>query len=84
MLSSIVFVHGVRGDPQTTWTWSDVVWPKDLIPSALPTARILSWGYDAQIVEFWQSTATDHSITIHAKCLISDLAGVRNEMVMSQ
>jgi hypothetical protein len=46
----IVFVHGLNGDIVGTWTHSNgKCWPKDLLPNAIPGARIFSYGYDSKI-----------------------------------
>ncbi|KAL8734453.1 MAG: hypothetical protein Q9181_003191 [Wetmoreana brouardii] len=49
----ICFVHGLRGGRVATWTSKNVCWPKDLLPADIPDARILSFGYDAKVVQFW-------------------------------
>ena len=48
-LFDIIFIHGLTGDRNHTWTHSDHAepWPKTMIPNDLPRARILSYGYDA-------------------------------------
>jgi len=46
----IVFVHGLNGHWMKTWTHENgTFWPKDLLPHALPGARIYSYGYPSQI-----------------------------------
>ncbi|ODM15240.1 hypothetical protein SI65_09181 [Aspergillus cristatus] len=47
----IVFVHGTTAGRDTTWTNQDASepWPKTLLPSKFPTARILAFGYDAYV-----------------------------------
>lgn len=48
---SIIFVHGCTGDREKTWTsQGEVLWPQDLLSKDVPTARILTWGYDAELV----------------------------------
>ncbi|KAI3327357.1 hypothetical protein HD806DRAFT_531930 [Xylariaceae sp. AK1471] len=59
----IIFVHGLGGDRIETWTWRDkaekTYWPKDLLPKDCPTARILSFGYNADFAKFYpESTET--------------------------
>ncbi|KAF9893431.1 hypothetical protein FE257_010743 [Aspergillus nanangensis] len=82
----IVFVHGLGGDRIRTWTWENndrvVFWPKDLLPEACPTARILSFGYNASFAHFYpfygpkfmpeQLTIEDHSTA-----LLQSLIGLR-------
>ncbi|CAG7850806.1 SubName: Full=Related to kinesin light chain {ECO:0000313/EMBL:CCA74635.1} [Serendipita indica DSM 11827] len=44
----IVAIHGLDGHREKTWTTDDgILWLRDLLPSNLPNARILSYGYDA-------------------------------------
>ncbi|KAK7442578.1 hypothetical protein Landi51_09484 [Colletotrichum acutatum] len=52
-LDSIVFIHGLKGHREKTWT-SDKAsepWPKALLPSEIPNARILAYGYDADVAK---------------------------------
>ena len=54
----------------------DVFWPRDLLPSAFPEARIATWGYDVQIEGL--STATSQaSLFHHSENLLSDLVMLR-------
>lgn len=46
----VVLVHGLNGHWDRTWTHANgTFWPKDLLPEALPGARIFSYGYPSQI-----------------------------------
>ncbi|KAH8769122.1 hypothetical protein F5883DRAFT_714206 [Diaporthe sp. PMI_573] len=45
----IVLVHGLNGDSYTTWTEDTVFWPHDLLPNVLPKARIMTFGYNANL-----------------------------------
>ena len=48
-LRSILAVHGVNGHREETWTGDEgILWPRDLLPSQLPNARISAWGYDSR------------------------------------
>lgn len=69
---SIIIVHGPDGC-EKTWTASNgTYWPRDLLPSDIPNARILSWGYDV-------STYGDPSSLLgHARQLLSDLCSERD------
>ena len=52
---SIVFIHGLTGDRESTWTVKGAAagWPESLLPNDLPQARIILYGYDADVVNFW-------------------------------
>ncbi|KAI9765525.1 MAG: hypothetical protein M1840_007351 [Geoglossum simile] len=73
----IVFVHGLNGNRNTTWTTGDVFWPQDLLPADVPMARILTFGYDSSVAHFW-SAASQNRIDGHASTLLADLAGLRD------
>ncbi|MCJ1385019.1 hypothetical protein MMC17_008137 [Xylographa soralifera] len=50
-----------------------VFWPGDLLPLAIPDARVFTWNYDAD-VHHWTSSASQNTIHQHAGNLLSDLA----------
>ncbi|KAK4216305.1 hypothetical protein QBC37DRAFT_456012 [Rhypophila decipiens] len=77
----IVFVHGLRGHREKTWTSkSGVFWPRDLLPNDLPGARVMSWGYDATIVQFFSSeSASQASLFAHSKSLLEDISAKRRK-----
>lgn len=77
---SIVFVHGLRGDQTATWTKGEVLWPRDLLSKDLAHARILAWGYNANIFSFWQATGK-HELNGHSEQLVADLALERHDAV---
>ncbi|KAI8627090.1 hypothetical protein F5Y19DRAFT_477980 [Xylariaceae sp. FL1651] len=54
ILRSIVFVHGLTGDRENAWTarGASEPWPKALLPAELPTARVLTFGYDAYVADW--------------------------------
>jgi hypothetical protein len=72
---SIVFVHGLTGNRESTWTdkTAEVFWPKDLLARDLPKARIITFGYDADIIRAL-STAGNGTLRDHGKALAEDLA----------
>ncbi|KAL2071839.1 hypothetical protein VTL71DRAFT_13074 [Oculimacula yallundae] len=74
---NVIFVHGLGGGRESSWTSEyNKFWPKTLLPTDLPKARIFSWGYDSKIIHFWggpsQSRLSDHSSK-----LLDDLANMR-------
>jgi hypothetical protein len=47
-LGSIVAIHGLDGHCKNSWTADNgVLWLRDLLPDQIPSARILTYGYDA-------------------------------------
>ncbi|KAI9890587.1 MAG: hypothetical protein M1814_003785 [Vezdaea aestivalis] len=73
----IVFVHGLNGDPFQTWTKDEVMWPRDLLPEAIPGARIMTYGYDANPIKFFDNTSQNH-ILEHALNLLNGLINERD------
>jgi len=78
---SIVAVHGLNGDPVETWTHAKTKdsWLKDYLPSDIQNARILSFGYNADIA-FGNTTA---SIKDHAQDLLGSLIDEREKADIS-
>ncbi|KAK3292166.1 uncharacterized protein B0H64DRAFT_364874 [Chaetomium fimeti] len=74
----IVFVHGLTGDREKTWTAhaAPEPWPKALLPSELPTARVLTFGYDAYVAD-WRGVVSQNRIGNHAWNLLTSLATYR-------
>ena len=70
-LCSIVAVHGLNGHREKTWTVNEINWLRDFLPSDIPNARILTWGYDANTHS--TSTISAQYLYDHAKTLVSDL-----------
>ena len=72
----IVFVHGLTGNAYNTWLHKDkgirVHWPSELLKQDLPDARIISFGYDAGIVNFW-NPASNSRLSNHAENMVGDL-----------
>ena len=73
----LVFVHGLNGDPKRTWTSkeSNAYWPRDLLPAFVEEqrARILVYGYDADVSSLGSRGVTKDKIHNHAERLIADL-----------
>lgn len=51
-------------------------WPKELLPKAIPEARIYTWGYDVDINHVF-ANAGQATTFQHAATLLSDLANER-------
>ncbi|KAI0896096.1 hypothetical protein F4806DRAFT_51141 [Annulohypoxylon nitens] len=72
----LVFVHGLRGSRVKTWSKGGVFWPRDFLRDDFKKARIVSWGYDANIANAF-SYASQESLFGHANTLLNDLARLR-------
>ncbi|KAJ5046285.1 uncharacterized protein L3040_003532 [Drepanopeziza brunnea f. sp. 'multigermtubi'] len=75
----IVLVHGLNGNPRNTWTAPNgVFWPSQLLPASLKShqARILVYGYNADVYTFGSEKSGPSSDMIHqhAQTLIANLA----------
>ena len=78
----VIFIHGLTGSSHKTWFHSDsgVYWPVDLLGQDMPTARILSFGYDADIYRLLgraSGRASVNSLSDHAEALLGDLYELR-------
>ena len=77
--TSIVFLHGLTGNRETTWTDpnSGTFWPEHLLKADVPRSRILTFGYDADVTHFW-AMASNNRIGNHAMNLVNALAQLRD------
>jgi protein SERAC1 len=77
---SIVAIHGLNGHAFQTWTTekSKVFWLGDaqMLPKALKNARILTFGYNAQVTSLLGSTSSDRVLQ-HAQNLVAQLEADR-------
>ena len=74
-LSSIIAVHGLNGDATNTWKHpkNNHFWLQDSLPLDVKGARILSYGYNADVA-FGNTTA---NVWDHAKSLLGSLIDER-------
>ncbi|KAF7593472.1 hypothetical protein BBP40_011478 [Aspergillus hancockii] len=75
----IVAVHGLNGDAIKTWTdeTSNICWLKDLLPTHINNARVLTWGYNANINSLMGRSTSSDRILQHAQTLIEELQSDR-------
>ncbi|KAI0151627.1 hypothetical protein GGR57DRAFT_470905 [Xylariaceae sp. FL1272] len=75
----IIFVHGLTGDSHRTWLHpSGIYWPTDLLSQDIPTARILSFGYDADVAKV-AGAVGQGNLRNHASTLVAEYAALRAE-----
>ncbi|EXU95839.1 kinesin light chain-like protein [Metarhizium robertsii] len=76
----IVFVHGLEGDRETTWTAENAPgpWPQVLLPAKIPGARILTFGYDPRVAN-WPYVASLVQVAKNSGNLVSKLAEFRRK-----
>ena len=74
----IVFVHGLTGDQNRTWTHpsSSEPWPKTLLRIQIPKARLLAFGYDAYVVR--RGTAVSNQLVDHSLDFVNALTALRH------
>ena len=73
-----MFVHGLTGNWEKTWTANKETepWPKALLATDITNARIVTYGYDADIVH-WMKPAGQNTVREHAQNLVNDLCSLR-------
>ncbi|KAF2477229.1 uncharacterized protein BDR25DRAFT_276969 [Lindgomyces ingoldianus] len=76
----IVFVHGLTGNREKTWTHDNgIFWPAALLSEDFPCARIMTFGYDADVVRFW-TIASSNRLDDHGKSLAYALLDQRGQV----
>jgi hypothetical protein len=83
MPGSVVAVHGLGGHAFHTWTekQSGKLWLRDFLPSQIPSARIMTYGYDSKVA----FSKSDTEINDIAADLLARLQGERDtEQVMTR
>ncbi len=76
----VVFVHGLTGNAYKTWAeqGSSKYWPKDFLPNDLPDARIIAFGYDADVTRPFFGAVSQNNLRDHSLALLGDLSRLRN------
>ena len=79
-LSSIIFVHGLTGDRERTWSLKSAAapWPQTLLPAIVPNIRILTFGYDAYVMD-WRGMVAQNRIGNHSMNLLPAVATYRED-----
>ncbi|KAL9606062.1 MAG: hypothetical protein Q9179_000742 [Wetmoreana sp. 5 TL-2023] len=84
----VVAVHGLNGDALATWTSdeSKICWLNHatLLPKFLPKARVLTWGYNANVTSTQGRTTSSDRILQHAQTLVAQLTADREALAYSQ
>ncbi|KAI9460337.1 hypothetical protein F5148DRAFT_259058 [Russula earlei] len=68
----IIAIHGLDGHAFNSWTANGVMWLRDLLPEQVPDARVLLYGYNANLVK----DASRSRIKEHARLFIRSLKGL--------
>jgi hypothetical protein len=78
---SIVFVHGLNGHRENTWRYEGAAasWPEALLSQDITNARIMTFGYDATVVNWdeFLGKVSSNRIKQHAQNLLETLASYR-------
>ena len=74
----IVFLHGLTGNAYTTWLHKPTHehWPSKWLKERVPDARVISFGYDADVVNWWRQ-ASMNRVTNHADNMVGGLVRLR-------
>lgn len=77
----IILIHGLTGDSLRTWQHqpSGVHWPTDLLPKEIPEARILTFGYDADVTKLFGGPVGQSTLRNHAATLVSEYSVIRQQ-----
>jgi len=78
----IVAIHGLNGGPIKTWTSEpeNICWldHPDFIPKYIKRARVLTWGYNANITSVTGRTTSSDRVLQHAQTLVAQLHADRD------
>jgi hypothetical protein len=74
-----VFIHGLENDREATWKPEGAInsWPKTALAPSFPFARILTFGYNANVDE--SQGVLGMMIADKALLLLESLSSFRNE-----
>lgn len=78
--ADIIFAHGLTGNRNTTFTHrlEDVPWPKTVLPLSIPSARLLTFGYDAHPGRAGHRTS-HNKLRDHAQNFVHELSTRRRD-----
>ncbi|KAJ3580205.1 hypothetical protein NPX13_g347 [Xylaria arbuscula] len=80
----IICIHGIGGHREGTWTATEpqtgrtTLWIKDFLPTQLPNARIMTYGYSSQV--FSIKHLTQRILYSHSKALLAALDSNRQDI----
>jgi hypothetical protein len=66
----------LTGNRETTWTHANGTFTPELVRAQFPSARIISYGYDANVVGLWKNASGD-GLRGHGKALAYAIANSR-------
>lgn len=71
----LVAIHGLNGHYDETWTDKNTTenWLREFLPGQVPQLRIMSWGYNSQVL----GSTSMGNITTFAQGLLTDLKACR-------
>jgi pimeloyl-ACP methyl ester carboxylesterase len=81
-ICSIIFIHGLTGGSASTWTKKGVLWPKKHLGQDLPGAVIATFGYDADVVRFFEM-AGSNTLSGHATSFAGAISALLDEIKAS-
>jgi hypothetical protein len=76
----IIFIHGLTGSSYSTWLQKDsnIYWPVHLLSKDIPDARIMAFGYDADVAKLL-GPVSQNRLADHARGLLEGLAVQRDD-----